>query len=128
MAGADSKTLEEKKVRCRAGQYARIVEAPYSPKNVGKLVFIEEMVSPYMPTGNPKHSDLAGHECSATWRVRGVGGPLYIPGEGQSIEKIHIDTMMIPINYLTVLTGGRCKTFSPVIERPKRGRPRKQAT
>ena len=125
MAGVDFKTLEDKKVMCRAGQYARIVEAPYSPKNVGKLVFIEEMVSPYMPTGNP--NNVAGHECSATWRVRGIGGPLHIPDEGQSIRKTHIDTMMIPIDYLTVLTGGRYKTVSPIIEGPKRGRPRKQA-
>lgn len=127
MAGTDFKAVE-RKVRCKAGQYARIVEAPYSPKNVGKLVFIEEMVSPYMPTGNPAYSDLAGHECSAAWLVRGVGAPLYIPNEGQAMKKPHIDTMMVPIDYLTVIDGGLSRSDSQAITQRKRGRPRKQAS
>lgn len=92
-------------LRCQVGQYARILEAPHSPENVGRIVSIVEMKE---PPHVPDLRDIPGHGGSAYWLVRGVGRPLQIPGSmAYRHLKEHPDTMMQPIAFVRVIQGGK---------------------
>lgn len=92
-------------LRCQVGQYARILEAPHSPENVGRIVSIVVMKE---PPHVPNMQDLPGHGGSADWLVRGVGRPLQIPGNMAYCHfKEHPDTMLQPITFLRVIQGGK---------------------